>query len=102
WHIILAGVTTVGLIPIMMFLTLIFKNFMAGMIITVGGTIANVLILNWEKSYLSPFAVPADITMIVNHNMDMNVVYPIISICAYLILFLLATMIYFKLSDQNT
>ncbi|MDP4095116.1 MAG: ABC transporter permease, partial [Bacillota bacterium] len=45
WHIILAGVTTVGLIPIMMFLTLIFKNFMAGMIITVGGTIANVLIL---------------------------------------------------------
>ncbi len=101
-QIIIAGATTIVLIPVMMFLTLLFKNFIAGMVITVGGTISNILLMNWEKSYISPWAAPIDVSAIMGGQIkDMSMSYPLISIFAYLLMFVAATLVYFKMSDQN-
>lgn len=101
-QIIIAGATTIVLIPVMMFLTLVFKNFIAGMVITVAGTISNILLMNWEKSYISPWAAPIDVSGIMGGQIkDMSMSYPLISIFAYLLLFVASTLVYFKMSDQN-
>jgi bacitracin transport system permease protein len=101
-QIIIAGATTLVLIPMMMFLTLLFKNFIAGMVITVAGTISNVLLINWEKSYFSPWAAPVDLSAIIGGELNMKMAYPLISIFAYLLFFAAATLVYFKVSDQNS
>lgn len=61
---IYAGMSTVLLVPMMMFLALLFKSFIPALVIAVAGTISNILVLNWEYSYFSPWAVPADIFVI--------------------------------------
>jgi bacitracin transport system permease protein len=99
---ILAGLSTVILVPLMMFATLLFKSFIPGMMLTVVGTISNVLILNWDKSYLSPWATPADFSFSIMDKAQMKIIYPIISTCSYLILFIILAVIYFKWSDQTS
>lgn len=101
WQLLTAGLSTVMLVPFMILITLIFKGFIPPMIATVVGTISNILLLNWEKSYLSPFAIPADISFILNKNIPMDIKYPIISACAYFLVFIIAALFYFKKADQN-
>ncbi len=100
-QLLMAGLSTIMLVPLMIFITLIFKNFIAPMVATVAGTLSNVLLLNWEKSYLSPFAIPADISFIVAGSSQMDAKLPIISACAYFAAFMAVTFIYFKKADQS-
>ena len=100
-QLLLAGLSTVMLVPLMIFITLIFKGFIAPMVVTVAGTLSNVLMLNWEKSYLSPFAIPADISFIITKQTEMNAIYPIVSACIYFTVFMAVTLIYFKKADQS-
>lgn len=100
-QLLMAGLSTVMLVPLMILITLIFKGFIAPMIAAVAGTLSNVLALNWEKSYLSPFAIPADISFIIAGNMPMDIKLPIISACVYFTVFMTATLIYFKKVDQT-
>lgn len=101
WQLLTAGLSTVMLVPFMILITLIFRGFMPPMIATVAGTLSNILLLNWEKSYLSPFAIPADISFILSKNMQMDIKYPIMSACAYFAVFMIVTLFYFKKADQN-
>jgi len=101
WHMILVGMITILLIPLMMFITLLTKNFIPALIITVIGTISNVLIMNWEKSYLSPWAVPIDLFGIATKMLKMKLLYPVTSLCIYFVLFMVLTLVYFKSADQN-
>lgn len=98
---IMAGLSTIILVPLMVFVTLLFKSFIVPLVLTVIGTISNVLALNWEKSYLSPWATPADFSFIIQNQQKMNVLYPIISTCGYFIIFMILAILYFKWSDQN-
>jgi bacitracin transport system permease protein len=101
-RLILAGLTTINLVPLMMFVTLLFKSFIPAMILTVSGTISNVLVLNWDKSYISPWAIPPDIALLATSKMEgMDITYPITSFCIYSILFTVLSIVYFKFSDQN-
>ena len=100
-QLLMAGLSTVMLIPLMMLITLIFKGFIAPMIASVAGTLSNVLALNWEKSYFSPFAIPADISFIITEKVPMKIEYPIISACSYFAVFMIITLVYFKRADQN-
>ncbi len=101
WQLMMAGLSTVILVPLMILITLIFKGFIAPMVATVAGTLSNVLLLNWEKSYLSPFAIPADISFIITKKAEMNITYPVTSACVYFAVFMTATLLYFKKADQN-
>ena len=74
-QLLMAGLSTVMLVPLMILITLIFKSFIAPMVATVAGTLSNVLSMNWEKSYLSPFAIPADISFIIAGQMKMDITF---------------------------
>ncbi len=96
----LVGAITLVLVPMMMFITLLFRSFVPAMVLTVVGTAANILALNWDKSYLSPWAIPADIFLILDNKLKMDIIYPGTSLAVYLILALLAAFIYFIHADQ--
>jgi bacitracin transport system permease protein len=86
----------------MVFVTLLFKNFIPAMVLTVVGTISNVLVLNWDKSYLSPWAIPADISFVaISKGSTMNIMYPINFICIYIVVFSVCSVIHFNLADQS-
>jgi bacitracin transport system permease protein len=102
-RLILAGLTTVMIIPLMMFITLMFKNFIPALVITVAGTISNIFALSWDKSYLSPWAIPPDIALsATTRGTGINIMYPIISMGIYIALFMICVIVYFNVSDQNT
>lgn len=98
----LVGAITLVLVPMMMFITLWFKSFVPAMVFTVVGTAANILALNWDKSYLSPWAIPADIFLILDNKLQMDIMYPGISLAVYLSVALIAAFIYFIRADQAT
>lgn len=98
---LLAGLSTIVLVPLMIFVTLLTRGFIPALVLTVIGTISNVLALNWEKSYLSPWAIPADLSMIMRENMPMQVAYPAIGAVVYFLLFMTVTLVYFKQADQS-
>lgn len=100
-QLVLGGVVTVILVPLMMFITLLSRSFIPAMVITVAGTISNVLLLNWEKSYLSPWAAPVDIFGIMSKKLQMDIAYPIASTCLYFVLFMIAALVYFRTADQG-
>lgn len=101
WELVLAGFSTVIFVPFMMMITLIFRSFIPPMVLTVAGTISNVLALNWEKSFLSPWAIPADFALIATKHIPMELTYPLLSACAYFVLFMAVTLIYFRQADQT-
>ena len=102
YYFCVAGAVTLVLVPMMMFITLWFKSFVPAMVLAVVGTASNILALNWDKSYLSPWAIPADILLILQHKLTMNIIYPGSSLLIYLSLALLAAFIYFIYADQAT
>ncbi|MGE5328502.1 MAG: ABC transporter permease [Deltaproteobacteria bacterium] len=99
-HLVVAGFTTIILVPFMMFLTLLAKNFIPPLVITVAGTISNAILMNWEKSYLSPWANPANFIFIMKKSLKMDIMLPITCTCVYFILFMIITIVYFNRVDQ--
>lgn len=101
-QLLLAGATTIILIPLMMSLTLMFKSFIPAMVITVAGTISNILMLNWDKAYVSPWADPVLICFLPAMNgTKVDMVKPITSTVIYFIIFMIFAMAYFHRADQN-
>lgn len=96
----LTGAVTLVLVPMMMLVTLLFRSFVPAMVLSVVGTAANILALNWDKSYLSPWAIPADFLLILWKNLNMDITYPIISFGIYMTLTVLAAFLYFTQADQ--
>ncbi|MBZ9570149.1 ABC transporter permease [Methanobrevibacter sp. TMH8] len=100
-YIMLAGVTNIVIIPLMMWLTLIFKDFIPPMIIAIAGIIPNLAAFHWDKCYLSPFAVPEVIVLgIAGILPETSLVYPLITIITYFIAFLTILILYFKYSNN--
>lgn len=99
-YLMVAGGFTLILVPLMMFISLISKSFIPALMLTVVGTLSNVLVLNWKHSYVSPWSLPADFLFIMQGNLFMDVNRPIISSILYIITFLLCCTLYFSHSDQ--
>lgn len=96
----LGGAVTLVLVPLMILITIIFKSFVPGMVVTVVGTAANILVLNWQRSYLSPWAVPSDIVLITWHKINMKMLYPSLSFAVYFTLALLLAFVWFVRMDE--
>jgi len=99
-HLIVAGLTTIILVPLMMFLTLFAKNFIPPLVITVAGTVSNAILLNWEKSFVSPWANPSNFVFIMEKTSKMDIIYPIACTCVYFVLFMIFSILYFNKADQ--
>lgn len=97
---LLAGITTLVIVPLAMLLTLVFKSFIPAMVISVAGIIPNLAAFHWDKCYLSPWASPEVLVLSVAGNLKINAVYPSISLIVYTAIFLIATFVYFNYSDQ--
>lgn len=97
---ILAGITTLVIIPLAMLITLIFRSFIPAMVISVAGIIPNLAVFHWDKCYLSPWASPEVLVLSVAGHLKMNLIYPSISLIIYTTIFLVATVVYFNYSDQ--
>lgn len=98
---LVSGLATLNLVPMMMFIALLTKNFIPPMVITVVGTIGNMLVLNSDKAYLSPFALPSVIMMSISKQAEINLLYPMISIAIFFIVFFITATVYFKNADQS-
>jgi bacitracin transport system permease protein len=96
----LVGAVTLVVVPIMMLTTFVFRSFVPAMVLAVVGTAANVLALNWDKSYLSPFALPADFLLIFWRNLDLSLTLALTSLIIYTVTSLLLLFIYFIRADQ--
>lgn len=94
------GAVTLVMVPMMILITLVFRSFVPAMVFTVIGTAANILALSWDKSYLSPWAIPADIMLILQHKLNMAIIYPGSSLAVYTIVALVAAFVYFIRADQ--
>jgi len=100
-YLLLAGVTTMVIVPLALLLTLIFRSFIPAMIISVAGTIPNFAVYHWDKCYLSPWGVPEVIVLkAAGYLNNIDSVYPLTSILVYAGLFISALLIYFYYSDQ--
>lgn len=96
----LVGAATLVLVPLMMFFSLLFESFVPAMVLAVVGTASNVLALNWDKSYLSPWAIPTDFLLMLQNKLNLDIIYPCGSLAIYLSVSLIALFIYFIRSDQ--
>lgn len=101
YHYCLVGAVTLVLVPLIMYVTLLFRSFVPAMVLSVVGTAANILMLNWDKSYLSPWAIPADILLILWEKLDMAVSYPATSFAVYMSVAALLAFTHFIRSDQE-
>lgn len=100
-YLLLAGVTTLVIVPLALLLTLIFRSFIPAMIISVAGTIPNFAVYHWDKCYLSPWGVPEVIVLkAAGFLNNIDVIYPLTSILVYAGVFISALLIYFHYSDQ--
>ncbi|BDZ69867.1 ABC transporter permease [Methanobacterium petrolearium] len=97
---LLAGVTTLVIIPLAMILTLIFRSFIPAMVISVAGIIPNLAAYHWDKCYLSPWAAPEVLMLSIGGNLEIDPIYPIVSVILYSVLFVSALLLYFHYSDQ--
>lgn len=97
---LLAGITTLVIVPLAMLLTLIFKSFIPSMVISVAGIIPNLAVFHWDKCYLSPWASPEVLILSVSGNLKINALYPSISLIIYSVIFLISILVYFNFSDQ--
>jgi len=97
---LLAGITTLVIIPLAMFLTLMFRSFIPAMVISVAGIIPNLAAYHWDKCYLSPWAAPEVLVLAVAGNLKIDPIYPIVSIMLFSVLFVTALLLYFHYSDQ--
>ena len=97
---LLAGLATLGIIPLAMILTLIFRSFIPAMLISVAGIIPNLAAFHWDKCYLSPWAAPEVLVLSIAGNLKINIIYPTISLIVYTVLFLIILILYFSYSDQ--
>lgn len=100
-YVLLAGATTTLIIPLMMLITLFFKSFIPPMIIAISGIIPNAMIYHWKKLYLSPWAIPESIVLTKAGYVDLNIYYPLISMCIYFFIFMSTIIIYFHTEDQH-
>lgn len=95
----LAGVTTMALVPLMIFLTLLFRSFIPPMVITIVGTIANVLLISWDKGYISPWALPALLSTYIHDTGPVDIHYPVAFLTMYFIIFLISVTVFFSKTD---
>lgn len=100
-YLMLAGVTTLVIVPLSMLLTLVFRSFIPVMVISVAGIIPNFAVYHSDYCYLSPWAVPEVIVLkTAGYLENIDLIYPWTSLLIYFGIFLSVLLIYFHYSDQ--
>ena len=99
--VIVPGMTTVVLVPLMIFLTLVFRNFVVPVIIAFLGTVVGIPIINLVTSYFYPWMIPSNFFFKLA-NPDAVVTLPIIFLTGYIALFFVLSIIKFRRMDFDS
>lgn len=99
--VIVPGMTTVVFVPLMIYVTLIFRNFVVPVIITFIGTVIGIPIINLGNSYFYPWMIPSNFFFRLE-NPDAVATLPIVFLIGYIALFFLLSIIKFRRMDFDS
>jgi hypothetical protein len=94
--IIIPGMITIVLVPMMIFLTLVFKNFVVPVIIAFLGTVIGIPIINLGKSYFYPWMLPSNFFFRLSTTDSVNFIMPIVTFILFFGIFFILSIIRFK------
>ena len=99
---IIPGMTTVVLVPMMIFLTLVFKNFVVPAIIGFMGTVVGIPIINLGKSYFYPWMLPSNFFFKLSSTDALDLTMPIIVFLGFYSLFFILSILRFTKMDFDS
>ena len=98
---LLPNLATVLFVPIMIFLTLSFRSFLHGMVLTVVCSVMNFALLYKDSAFLFPWSIPSNIYFILDGRVTTDFIYPVTSALIVFALFLFLSIITFRKMDVS-
>ena len=98
---LLPNLATVLFVPIMLFLTIRFRSFLHGMLLSTICSILNFALLNNEKAFLFPWSIPSNIYLLLDTRVATNPLFPVISAGIVFSVFLVLSLFTFRRMDVN-
>ena len=96
------GMTTVVLVPMMMFFTLVFRNIAAPIVITFLGTVVGIPMINLGKSYWYPWMIPTNFFFRFSSSQSVNFTGPLVLLLVLTLGFSLLSVLRFRRMDFDT
>ena len=93
------GSTTLVLVPLMIYFTLVFKSFVVPVVITFLGTVVGIPLINLGQSYFYPWMIPSNFFFRLGSSDVVDFSKPIITFVAFLVLFFLLSVVKFRKMD---
>lgn len=101
-HILLPGITSILFVPMMAYLTLLFKSFIPPLIIAFIGTIGSVALINIGNAFYYPWLVSTNLFFRMREMDQMSVLPPVILFLAYFLIFGIAVFYHFNRMDFDS
>ena len=96
------GMTTVVLVPMMIYFTLVFRSFVAPLVITFLGTAVGIPIINLGKSYFYPWMLPSNFFFRLSNPGDASFLVPMLIFATFTLGFFALSMLRFRKMDFDT
>ena len=100
--VIIPGLSTIVFVPMMVFLTLLFKSFIPPLVFALIGTIAGLPLLNLGKAYYYPWTIPSNFFFKLRLTQPVSFLSPIILLSVYFSIFLVFSTIMFYRMDARS
>ena len=97
--IIVPGMATVILVPMMIYFTLVFRSFVVPVVITFLGTVVGIPIINLGKSYFYPWMLPSNFFFRVSNPEAGSYLMPVVIFVLFVGLFFILSTIKFRKMD---
>ncbi len=97
--VIIPGMTTIVLVPMMIFFTLVFKNFVVPAVIAFLGTVVGIPIINLGKSYFYPWMLPSNFFFRLSITDPVNFVMPVVTFVLFFGVFFMLSIFRFRTMD---
>ena len=98
----ITGMTTVVLVPMMVYCTLVFRGFAVPIVITFLGTAAGIPIINMGKSYFYPWMIPSNFFFRLNNLSEASFAEPAMVLITLVFGFTLLSVFRFRKMDFDT
>ena len=95
----ITGMTTVVLVPMMIYITLLCRNFVLPVVVTFLGTAVGIPLINLGQSYFYPWMIPSHFFFRMSSSDPMDFSMPVITFVSFTTLFFVLSIIRFKKMD---
>jgi bacitracin transport system permease protein len=98
----LTGMTTIVLVPMMIYLTLMFRNFIAPIVIAFLGTVVGIPIINMGESYFYPWMLPSNFFFRLSNAGDASFAAPLVLFISLILGFAFLSVLRFRRMNFDT